>query len=142
MSKKHDIKWTRKKIIEALRGQVSETCVIKRDNQWLLQGKYCLLTPFDDGTWDLWICNPADMNAGLSQQAVNYRVRKLRKIPQTRDFVILNREAHTNLPGLDEIISDPDLLRLLGIRRKKQLSAAQKKVLLERLAIRRRAKAA
>ena len=157
MSKRNDIKWTKRAILRALDGQVSKKCIVNRGcewvvngktridsrgGEWVVQGKYCILSPLDDSTWDLWICNPDDLCAGLHQKSVNHRVRKLEKVPQNRPFTILKGEAHITLPGLDDLVSNPDLLRLLGIRRKKQLSAAQKKALLERLTIRRKAKAA
>ena len=142
MSKIDDNKWTKQAIFEACGGQVSMTCIEKRHGEWVIKGKYCILAPLDDGTWDLWICNPDDMSAGLHQRSVNHRVKKLEKIPQNRTFTMLTGEAHTTLPNLENLVSNSELLRLLGVRRKKQLSAVQKQALIERLAGRRKAKAA
>ena len=138
----NDTKWTKQAIFDAFGGRISKTCIVKRDGEWVVKGKCCILATVDDRTWDLWICNPDDLRAGLHQKCVNDRVCKLEKVAQNRTFTILNGEAHTTLPNPDDLVSNPDLLRLLGIRRRKQLTTAQKRVLLERLAIRRKAKAA
>ena len=142
MSTINYIKPTKQAIFDACDGQVSKTCIVRRDGEWVVKGKFCILAPLDDGTWDLWICNPGDLRIGLHQRRVNDRVRKLKIIPQNRPFTILKGEAHATLPGLDDLVSNPDLLRLLGIRRRKRLTEAQKNALVERLAGRRKVKAA
>jgi hypothetical protein len=114
-------------------GLISKTCIRKRDGEWVILGKKCVISPLDDGTWDLWICNPADLAAGLHQKTVNNIVRKLEKVPQKGPFVVLNGEAYVHLPGIAGLATNRDLLRLLGIRCRKRLTSAQKKALAKRL---------
>lgn len=138
MSTGKHIRWTKQAIFDALDRNVSEACIVKRDGEWVVQGKRCILAPWDDHGWDLWICHPEDMYAGLPQKTVNNIVRKLDIVPQDRPFVVLNGEAHTQLPDIVCLAKNRDLLRLLGIRCRKQLTPAQKKALAARFLPKRR----
>lgn len=142
MSKRHVSKCTRKAIFAAWRGQISKTCIVKRDGEWVVQGKSCIISRFKDGTWDVWIFDPNFVDDGCRSRLVTNRVNRLRKYAVEGSLNEVGGEAWLTLSSVDFIAQDPALCRLLGIRRKKQLSAGQKMALLERLATHRRAKAA
>ena len=142
MSKKHDIKWKRREIIEALNGRISPVCVVRRDGEWVVQGKFCIISRCEDGNWDIWVCDPKNLYGRLHPRSVTNRVNKLKNHAEKGSLIELGGEAWMAVSSIDFIIQDPTLCRLLGIRRKKQLSAAQKIARLDRLAGHRKAKAA
>ena len=141
MSKTHDIKWKRYEIIEALNDRISKVCVVDRDGEWVVKGKCCIISRHEDGTWDVWICDPNNLVEGLHSRSVTNRVSKLTKHAEEGSLFEGDGEAWLT-SSIDFIIQDPALCKLLGIRRKRQLSIDQKMALIERLASRRRAKAA
>lgn len=142
MSKSNDIRWPKKTILGALNGQISQVAVVKRDGEWVVKGKSCIIRRSEDGTWDIWICDPNDLNDRLHQRSVTNRVNKLRKYAEKGSLNEVDGEAWQTVRSIDFIVQDPSLCRLLGIRRKKQLTATQKNELVKRLAGHRKAKAA
>ena len=97
MSKKHDIKWKRREITEALNNRISPVCVVKRDGEWVFQGKSCIISRYEDGTWDIWICNLNNLYAGLNPRSVTNRVNKLKK--HAEDGSLIERDGEAWLDG-------------------------------------------
>jgi len=96
---------------------------------------------FDDGRIDLWLCNPSNMLKGLSKRKLNSLVSALEvpvestfsdKVTKPIPFNVLEGEAWINLDLPDLILNN---LKLLGIRKKRELTAIQKQLLVERLQV-------
>jgi hypothetical protein len=99
------------------------------DGELTIVGKWCRIALDDDGEIDLWICNTADMLAGLGTlklrnviSRINYRVGStLRE---------LNGEAWGKVRGKEIILEN---LPVLGIKKKRRVSDEQRKQMTEQL---------
>lgn len=40
------------------------------DDEWQVAGKFCRAVYLGNGHWDVWLCNTADLDAGLSQRKI------------------------------------------------------------------------
>jgi len=95
---------------------ISKTAIKQRDDgEWQVVGKWCAVSFDDDGSIDLFICNPKDMVNGLGQRKLNNTISGLKSKPTTK-FTELDGEAWAKVADKAVIL---DNLRLLGIRRKK-----------------------
>ena len=142
MSQTKHSKCGKRALFDALCGQISKTCIVKRGRDWVVKGKSCIISRHSDGTWDIWICDPNNPRGRLGKRSVTNRTSKLRKYAQEGSLTTVNGEAWLTVRSIDFLVQDPALCRLLGIRRKRQLSANQKNDLLGRLTTRRSARAA
>jgi hypothetical protein len=93
------------------------------DGEVEVRGKSATVSLDDDGLIDLWICNNKNLTKGLGQKAVNNRVQA---IPECSKWHILDGEAWGKLHDKGGIQRN---LVLLGIRRKREVSAEQAKIL-------------
>jgi len=118
---------------------VSPSAIKKIDDEYEIVGKFCRIIMFDDGRIDLWLCNPANMVKGLSKRKLNSLVSVLEvpvestfsdKVTKFIPFNALEGEAWVNLDLPDLILNN---LKLLGIRKKRELTAIQKQALNDRL---------
>ena len=118
---------------------VSPSVIKKIDDEYEIVGKFCRIVMFDDWQIDLWLCNPANMCKGLSKRKLNSLVSALEvpvestfrdKVTKPISFNVLEGEAWVNLDLPDLILNN---LKLLGIRKKRELTAIQKQALVERL---------
>ncbi len=111
------------KIFQAFDGKTSMTAIQFRYDEWVIKGKFCIVAPDDEigNVWDIWICNPGDIKAGLSQRKVKSMVRTLESTGKM-EFNELTGEAWGK-PRDQEIILGN--LKLLGIRKKRQVSPEQ-----------------
>jgi len=118
---------------------VSPSVIKKIDDEYEIVGKYCRIIMFDDWQIDLWLCNPANMSKGLSKRKLNNLVSALEvpvestfsdKVTKPISFSVLEGEAWINLDLPDLILKN---LKLLGIRKKRELNSIQKQSLVERL---------
>lgn len=88
------------------------------DDEWQVVGKYCRWSYLGKDQRDVWICNPADLVAGLTQRKVrgiSNRIADL--LPVQTGFRELTGE------GVYESMFTADFLRsapLLGIKRRKK----------------------
>lgn len=118
---------------------VSPSVIKKIDDEYEIVGKFCRIIMFDDWQIDLWLCNPANMSKGLSKRKLNNLVSALEvpvestfrdKVTKSISFSVLEGEAWINLDLPDLILNN---LKLLGIRKKRELNSIQKQSLVERL---------
>jgi len=118
---------------------VSPSVIKKIDDEYEIVGKFCRIIMFDDWQIDLWLCNPANMSKGLSKRKLNNLVSALEvpvestfrdKVTKPISFSVLEGEAWINLDLPDLILKN---LKLLGIRKKRELTSIQKQSLVERL---------
>ena len=121
----------KKQIIECFDNKIALRCIQYDGCEWGITGKYCRITPLDGERWDLWLCNPKNIAAGLGARRLNRIIRILSgKMPATGLFTELTGEAYTQHATTELILNN---LALLGIFRKKQISAAQRELLVARL---------
>ena len=120
---------------------VSPSAIKVIDDEYEIIGKFCRIIMFDDWRIDLWLCNPSNMVKGLSKRKLNSLVSALEvpvesafrdKVTKPIPFNVLEGEAWINLDLPDLILNN---LKLLGIRKKRELTAIQKQSLVERLHI-------
>jgi len=118
---------------------VAPSAIKKIDDEYEIVGKFCRIIIFDDGQIDLWLCNPTDMLKGLSKRKLNRLVDALEvpvestfndKTTKSISFNVLDGEAWINLDLPDLILNNQ---KLLGIRKKRELTPIQKQSLVERL---------
>jgi len=118
---------------------VSPSAIKIIDDEYEIVGKFCRIIMFDDWQIDLWLCNPANMVKGLSKRKLNNLISAL-EVPvgstfndqatESISFNVLDGEAWINLDLPDLILNN---MKLLGIRKKRVLTAIQKQSLVERL---------
>jgi len=130
---------TKAEIISAFGDTLSSSAIQLINGEYEVVGKFCRIIIFDDGHIDLWLCNPTDMFNGLSKKKLNRLVDALEvpvestfndKTTKSISFNVLDGEAWLNLDLPDLILKN---LKLLGIRKKRELSPIQKQSLVERL---------
>ena|SRR3990167_3241010 len=112
---------TKDEIYRDLGGKISRTAIIDRDGEYVIQGKYCIAAPEEGGIFDVFICNPKNMAAGLGQKRVRNMLRAWKTSVGTT-FRELTGEAWAKVAGTDEILANA---AILGIRRKRKISPEQ-----------------
>jgi len=110
-------------IYKAFESKISKTAIQHRYNEWVIKGKYCIIAPDDNNgdIWDIWICNPGDITAGLSQRKVKSMVCTLESTGKM-EFNELTGEAWDKARDKEIIFGN---LKLLGIRKKRKVTSAQ-----------------
>jgi hypothetical protein len=99
------------------------------DDEYIVVGKHCRCAYLGNDCWDIWLCNPADLVAGLSQRKVRSISARIAEIlPQQGGFRELTGE------GVYPSMSTADLLRsapLLGIKRRRAANPEATRRLME-----------
>lgn len=119
---------TQTEIYNAFDGKLSRSAIKERDGEYVIQGKWCIAAPEEGGIWDIWICNPKDITAGLGQGKVRNILKTLQKsilalgTTVKSSFKELTGEAHGKVVGTAEILANT---AVLGIRRKRKISQEQ-----------------
>ena len=117
-------------LFDAFKGRISKTAIRKVDDEWRIVGKFCFVTKDDDGdVWDIWICSPSNLSAGLGRRKLKHILSGF-NLPTGEGFYEATGEAWGKVRGTGIILQNLDLL---GIRKKRQLSDAQRIKLAERL---------
>lgn len=120
---------TQSEIYHAFNGRISKKAIQLIDDEWRIVGKWCYVTQDNQTTWDIWICNPADLCQGLGQRKVRNILSGLNSCTGEA-FHELTGEAWGKVRGTEIILRNLDLL---GIRKKRVISEQQRKALAERL---------
>ena len=128
-------------LFNAFGGKISKTCLVSDQTEtgsYMIQGKYCWIqTAFDrgDDIWNIWIGNPFDMAKGLGQRKVRNIARVLDETCVKTAYRELDGEADMWVVGTEGILQN---LKLLGIRKKREISAGQREKMIQRLVLARR----
>lgn len=109
---------TKKQLFNYFNGQISMKAICKIDGEWQIIGKWCRVSIDDDGLIDLFICNSADMYAGLGARKLKNIVSSLKSRVGTT-FTEGNGEAWGKVRDKEVILQN---ITLLGIRRKRQVN--------------------
>ena len=110
-------------IYKAFEDKISSTVIQLRYDEWVIKGKFCIVAPDDEdgGVWDIWICNPDDIAAGLSQRRVRNITQALESTGKM-EFNELTGEAWGKVRDKEVILNNH---KLLGIRKKRQITPEQ-----------------
>ncbi len=101
------------KLIEASHVAFSEPAYRCIDREWIVVGKFCRCGYNGDQTWDVWLCNPKDIRAGLSHRRIRSIANKVRANCR---FIELTGEGVYPSITTTELILDR---HLLGIRKRR-----------------------
>jgi hypothetical protein len=138
----------KQQLFDALGGVVSKTAIVNRDGRYAVRGKYAIVTPNEaPDSFDVWVCNPADIAAGLGTRAVRFRMAAIREKarligPYGRQLDSDESEPESACVELDGEAYFPSVpaavvtacLTELGIRRKRTVSPETIQKAAERLA--------
>ena len=109
---------TKQELFDYFEGKISKTAIYPDNGpHYQVRGKYCVLYPYDN-VIDVWIVNTKDMRSGLGTRKVKNIISAVQDRAGT-PFRELNGEAFGKIGDKSVIL---DLLRVLGIRRKKIVS--------------------
>ena len=125
---------TKQQLYDDFDGEISKTCLVPDQGEplgYMIQGKYCWIQYGGDGWWNVFICNSTNLAAGLGQRRVNRIARILSESAVESTVRILNGEADVWVKGTDSILQN---LKLLGIRKKREVSAEQRENMAQQLA--------
>jgi len=104
---------------------ISSTAIQERDGEYVIVGKFCIITSQGGGRCDVWLCNSKDLAEGLSTRKLNILLKKLRL---KEGFTVLDGEAYAHCRGKKLIENN---LKLLGIRKRRQITEKSRKKLVE-----------
>ena len=111
-------------IFNAFNGIISKTAIINRDGEYMIRGKWCFIAN-EGNIWDIWLCNPVNLAAGLGTRKLRSMLQRLRGHVKT-PFVELDGEAWCKEAGIEGILTS---LAVLGIRKKKKVNLEHMKLL-------------
>ena len=115
---------TKREVFHYFNQQIAQRCITHYGYEWGVTGKFCRITFLDDGNLDLWLCNPHNIAQGLGMRRLNRILSILsEKMPSGTPVRKLDGEAYTQGPLKDVVLGN---LPLLGIFRKRRLSAEQR----------------
>ena len=99
--------------------KISKSAIQKRDDEWVIVGKWSIVSVWDDGLIDIWLCDVKNFSLGmLGERKLTNIVTGLGKISVKLAFHRLTGEAYTQTMDKELVLLN---LNLLGIRKKKQL---------------------
>lgn len=110
---------TKQELFDAFDQRISKKAIVSRSGEYVVQGKFCVVAPKGNNTFDLWICNPDDLCNGLGQKKVRNIIRSLQKSTVGIEYRQLTGEADAKVQGTELILQN---LKLLGIKKKRQIS--------------------
>lgn len=121
----------KQQIFDAFDGFLSMKNIVNRDGEFNLVGKYCVISPLEDGNWDVWLCNPSNLSEGLGTGRINNLVALFSTSSSV--WRKLTGEADTQLP-LEDL--KPVLLgnhARFGLKKKQVYSEAALRAKTDRL---------
>ncbi len=120
----------KQEILNAFDQKISLKSIVRRDDEYVIQGKFCVVAPIGNNKFDIWICNPDDLYNGLGQRKVRNIAAKLFKSEVGTTFTELTGEGYGVVAGTEIILQN---LELLGIKKKRQISPENAVKLKERM---------
>lgn len=103
------------KLTDATNGAFSEPAYRCIDREWMVVGKFCRCTYNGDQTWDVWLCNPEDIRAGLTQRRVRSIAQKVRV--NCRFIELTGEGVYPSMTTAELLINR----HLLGIRKRRAI---------------------
>lgn len=110
----------KEKLYQFFEEKISKSAIQKRDNDWIISGKWSIVSVWDDGLIDIWLCDAKNLPLGmLGERKLTNIITGLEKISVKSVFHRLTGEAYTQTLDKEVVLLN---LNLLGIRRKRQVS--------------------
>ena len=108
----------KKSLYEFFDKQISETAISRRYNEWVIKGKWSIVSAWEDGWIDIWVCDVKNLPRGmLGERKLSNIQRGLSKTSVKLDFHRLTGEGYTQTKDKGVVLQN---LKLLGIRKKKR----------------------
>ena len=120
----------KKELFNVFDQRISEKSIVERNDEFVIQGKFCVIAPIGNNKFDIWICNPDDPYKGLGQRKVRNIAANLFKSPCISEFTELTGEGYGVVAGTEIILQN---LNLLGIKKKRQISPENASMLKDRM---------
>ena len=114
---------TKRELRELTNHKISDLAIRCVDDSWEIVGKFCRCSYLGDNNWDVWICNPDNLTAGLSQRKLRAIARK---VPPGTTFRELTGEGLYDCMPTEALLLN---MRVLGIRKRRVVSEQQKAIL-------------
>lgn len=113
-------------------GQISRSAIQHRYDEWVVIGKFCVIT-VEDNLIDIWLCHPKDSPKALGARTIKNRLDAL-KSPSTMLVRELTGEGIVRTSCKQDVLSN---LNLLGIRKARYVSEVHRLNFLARMNINR-----
>jgi hypothetical protein len=120
----------KKELFNAFDQRISEKSIVERNDEFVIQGKFCVIAPIGNNKFDIWICNPDDPYKGLGQRKVCNIAANLFKSPCKSELTELTGEGWGVVAGTEIILQN---LKLLGIKKKRMDSPESFEKMVKRL---------
>ena len=109
----------KEKLYQFFEEKISKSAIQKRDDEWVIVGKWSIVSVWDDGLIDIWLCDAPNLPRGmLGERKLTNIITGLEKTSVKLVFHRLTGEAYTQTMDKELVLLN---LNLLGIRKKKQL---------------------
>ncbi len=122
---------TKQELFDAFDQKISKKAIVSRGDEYVIQGRFCVIAFEEPDLWDIWVCNPDDLYSGLGAKKVRNICAELIKSAVNLPVRELTGETDTRTRDKGVILNN---LSVLGIRKKRQVSPKQ----LEKMRIRMR----
>ncbi len=109
----------KEELFNAFDHQISKKSIVRRDDEYVIEGKFCVIVPKDSSRWDVWIHNHANIARGLGRRKILNIASILFKSEACESREELTGEAYGVVAGVEIIIKN---LKLLGIKKKQSYS--------------------
>ena len=121
----------KKEIFNAFDQKISKKCIVYRDTEYVIQGKYCVIAPIGNNNFDVWLCDP-DPSQMLDQRKVRNIAANLFKSPRSEAFTELTGEGYGVVAGTELILQN---LKILGLKKKRVDSPETVEKMIKRLKV-------
>lgn len=108
---------TKSSLMKFFDNKIAKSAFIKREGEWVVIGKYCIICLMDNDLIDIWLCSHDEIRNGLGQRLVRNRLKAL-KSPSTKLARELTGEAIVRTISKQDVLRN---LRLLGIRKAREI---------------------
>lgn len=108
--------------VDTLGHLVAKSAIQLVNDEWVIQGKWCIISFIGSDQFDVFICNPQDLAKGLGTRKLHILMSH-KNLPGKGQLRELKGEAYSNVALKD---LTPDLLAFLGVRKKIVLSEKRK----------------
>ena len=109
---------SKQEIFGAFDQKISKSSIVKRDGEYVIQGKFCVIALEAPDLWNIWICNPDDLYSGLGTKKVHNICAVLKKSHSTSAYTELTGEAYMIVRGTELILKNR---LVLGIPKKREI---------------------
>ena len=86
----------KEKLYQLFEEKISKSSIQKRDDEWIIIGKWSIVSVWDDGLIDIWLCDAPNLPRGmLGERKLSNIITGLEKTSVKLVFHRLTGEAYT-----------------------------------------------